>query len=144
LGPDNVTQYWQRESRYDTVINLSFGHHALDALARVLETWVHHMLGVPVSIQPVQEISDERWVWHTGLDVPSSALLNDLYNAVEVDESRIANLLALFRLEFTESAVMRSDIEGRPVYLGMAMDDSRTLKMKPQNLLLNLPLAAQS
>jgi len=35
---------------------------------------------------------------------------------------------------------MRPAIAGRPVYLGMAMDNERQLKLKPQNLLLNLPL----
>ena len=31
---------------------------------------------------------------------------------------------------------------GSPVYLGLAFRPDRTLKVKPQNLLLNLPLAA--
>ena len=30
---------------------------------------------------------------------------------------------------------------GRPVYLAMAMDAANRVKLKPQNLLLNLPLA---
>ena len=34
-------------------------------------------------------------------------------------------------------------IAGRPVYLAMAMDAEHRLKLKPQNLLLNLPLARQ-
>ena len=36
---------------------------------------------------------------------------------------------------------MRAAIAGRPVYLAMAMNESNVLKLKPQNLLLNLPLA---
>ena len=36
---------------------------------------------------------------------------------------------------------MRPAIAGRPVYLAMAMDADGVLKLKPQNLLLNLPLA---
>jgi hypothetical protein len=28
---------------------------------------------------------------------------------------------------------------GRPIYLGMAMTESGRLRLKPQNLLLNLP-----
>ena len=35
---------------------------------------------------------------------------------------------------------MRPAIAGRPVYLAMAMDGEQRLKLKPQNLLLNLPL----
>jgi hypothetical protein len=37
---------------------------------------------------------------------------------------------------------MRADLAGRPVYLGLAITAAQTLKLKPQNLLLNLPLAA--
>jgi hypothetical protein len=36
---------------------------------------------------------------------------------------------------------MRPAIAGRPVYLAMAMNPDNVLKLKPQNLLLNLPLA---
>jgi hypothetical protein len=38
---------------------------------------------------------------------------------------------------------MRASIAGRPVYLAMAMDAGARLTLKPQNLLLNLPLARQ-
>jgi len=35
---------------------------------------------------------------------------------------------------------MRQDIAGRTVYLALAADPEGVLRMKPQNLLLNLPL----
>jgi hypothetical protein len=39
---------------------------------------------------------------------------------------------------------MRADVAGKPVYLGLAMNAEQTLKLKPQNLLINLPLAASA
>jgi hypothetical protein len=39
---------------------------------------------------------------------------------------------------------MSAQIRGKPVYLAMAMDAENRLKLKPQNLLLNLPLAKRS
>jgi hypothetical protein len=39
---------------------------------------------------------------------------------------------------------MRADIAGRPVYLALAMDEQSVVRMKPQNLLTNLPLARPS
>jgi len=39
---------------------------------------------------------------------------------------------------------MRADVGGKPVYLGLAMNAEQTLKLKPQNLLINLPLAASA
>lgn len=144
LTDKNHAMYFGRDERHDTVIDLSFAKPGLDALCRVLERWVAHLLGVNVSIQPVRRIDDQRWVWHTGLDVESSQILNDLYNGKEVDEARMARLLTLFRLEFADASVMRPDIAGRPVYLGMAMNESKALRLKPQNLLVNLPLASRA
>jgi len=56
----------------------------------------------------------------------------------------LRRLLALFRLDFEESAAMRADIAGRPVYLALSMDEKGVVRMKPQNLLLNLPLASRA
>ena len=141
LDEHNADLYWPRDQAHDTVLNLSFAGGGLDALCRVLEAWVRHFLGVGVSIQPVQRISDERWVWHIGLDTEGTRLLNDLYNGVEVDEARLERLIALFRMDFAEPDVMRPDIAGRPVYLAIAMTEDSLLRLKPQNLLVNLPLA---
>ena len=141
LNPDNAALYWERNDRYDTVLDASFARPGLDAFARVLEAWVQHLLKARVRITPVQKIRDERWVWHVGLDAEASSILNDLYNDVEVDDERMGRLLSLFRLEFEDASLMRADIAGRPVYLGMAMSPGKRLKLKPQNLLVNLPLA---
>jgi hypothetical protein len=124
------------------VLDLTFGRAGLDALCRILEDWVAHFLGLRVAIQPVQKISDERWVWHVGLDAEASAILNDLYTGQAVEEGRLARLLSLFRLDFAEPARMRAEIAGRPVYLALAMTPDRQLRLKPQNLLVNLPLAS--
>ena len=56
-------------------------------------------------------------------------------------DERMARLLCLFELGFANPGDMRAGIEGRPVYLAMAMDAGNRLRLKPQNLLLNLPLA---
>ena len=102
---------------------------------------MQHLVGVEVGIQPVQKITDERWVWHLGLDVEASGLLNDLYEGREVGEERLARLLSLFRLEFRDADAMLARVRGRPVYLGLAMTEGQRMKLKPQNLLLNLPYA---
>ena len=144
LNETNAELYWGRNSRYDTVLNLNFAGAGLDALCRVLERWIAHFYAIAVSIQPVQKISDERWAWHIGLDAEGSALLNDLYNGVEVGEGRLARLLSLFRLDFQDPSVVLPDLAGRPVYLALAMSEKSQLRLKPQNLLVNLPLASRA
>ena len=144
LDSENAQTYWARAHKHDTVLNLNFAGDGLDAFCRVLEAWVAHMLDVRVGIEPVQQITDERWVWHVGLDREASRLLDDLWHGEEVGEARLARLLSLFRLEFQDPSVMIADIQGRPVYLALMMTQDKRLKLKPQNLLLNLPLAERA
>jgi hypothetical protein len=141
LSEDNADSYWTRDERFDLAVSLNRGQPALAALCRVLQRWVAHFLAVDVTIAPEREIVDARWVWHVGLDAEASALLNDLYNGVDVADERRERLLCLFALRFADPAAMRPAIAGRPVYLAMAMDRQNRLRLKPQNLLLNLPLA---
>jgi len=141
LSTDNASIYWERDERHDLAVSLNRGQPALDALMRVMEKWVAHFLGVKVTIAHRREIDDKQWVWHVGLDATASGVLNDLYNNEPVAEERMNRLLCLFELRFENPADMRPAIAGRPVYLAMAMDEQNRLKLKPQNLLLNLPLA---
>ena len=144
LRPENAQIYWERDESHDLVVSLNHGQPALDALCRVLEGWVRHFLGAAVRIAVERTIDDDLWVWHVGLDAQASSVLNDLYQGRDVVEERMAAMLCLFRLEFDQPALMRPEIAGCPIYLAMAMDGDKRLKLKPQNLLLNLPLARLS
>ena len=144
LSEDNAGIYWDRDENHDLVISLNHGQPALAALCEVLQRWVRHFLGTGVKIGIEREIDDDQWVWHVGLDAQASGVLNDLYQGDEIAPERMQRMLCLFRLQFDEASVMRPDIAGRPVYLAMAMDPDKRLKLKPQNLLLNLPLARLS
>jgi len=144
LGEANADLYWGRDERHDTVLDLSFAAPGLDAFCRLLEGWVAHFLDVAVSVQPVQRIDDKRWVWHLGLDAEASRLLNDLYEGRPVGEDRMVRLLRLFRLEFRDPSLMRADIAGRPVYLALCCQPNGRVRIKPQNLLVNLPLATRA
>jgi hypothetical protein len=141
LDADNATAYWERDERHDLAISLNRGRPPLAALCRVLERWIAHFRGIEVTIEPQREIDDRNWVWHVGLDAEATTLLNDLYNRADIDDERMGRLLCLFELRFANPGDMRPGIAGRPVYLAMAMDRDARLKLKPQNLLVNLPLA---
>lgn len=141
LSADNAAIYWERDERHDLSVSLNRGQPLQAALMRVLEAWIAHFLGVEVAIRGEREIDERQWTWHVGLDAEASGILNDLYNRQEVDATRLRSLLALFRLDFANPGDMRAELAGRPVWLAMAMDPNRRLRLKPQNLLLNLPLA---
>ncbi len=140
----DLTPEETQELGHGLAFKLVAARSGLKALASVLQRWVRHLLGVETIIRPVPRIADEHWRWHIGLDADASALLNDLYEGREVDEARLRRLIGLFRLDFADAAEMHPDVRGRPVYLGLMMDTQRIVRLKPQNLLLNLPLSATS
>lgn len=140
LDRQNAALYWERESRHDTVVSLTFGRPVLDAFCRVMEAWIFHFLNIEVHINALKKIEEPRWAWHIGLDAEATAILNALWAGEVIDAGRMRRILALFRTDFAEPREMRRDIAGRSVYLALAADGEDRVKMKPQNLLLNLPL----
>ncbi len=144
IDRDNAASYWARDERHDTVVSFNYGRAALDAFCRVIEKWVRHFYGIEVAVKPLRSIQEERWAWHIGLDAEATGILNDLYQGGELDWTRNQRILALFQLDFAEPSVVRPDVAGRVVYLACAMDADNVLRVKPQNLLLNLPLASIS
>ncbi|MCE9660925.1 MAG: DUF6352 family protein [Burkholderiales bacterium] len=157
LNADNAARYFEATERHAFALDLShtfgtdLGHglvitlaradSGLKALGRVLERWVRHFLGVGVRIEPRSRVDDPAWRWHIGLDVDATALLNELYLKGGAELADPSRLIGLFQLEFEDPQAMRADLAGKPVYLGLGMSAAQTLKLKPQNLLLDLPLA---
>ncbi|MDO8306555.1 MAG: DUF6352 family protein [Herminiimonas sp.] len=144
IDQENADTYWARNERHDTVISFAYGRAALTAFCRVIEKWVDHFYGVAVVVRPLRSIEAKHWAWHIGLDAEASGILNDLYAGVELEEARNRRILSLFQLDFVDPSVVRHDVAGRPVYLACAMNEADLLRVKPQNLLLNLPLASIS
>ncbi|HEX4943125.1 MAG TPA: DUF6352 family protein [Usitatibacteraceae bacterium] len=144
LNAENAPFYFLRDEFFSFLLDLTPGREGARALAAVLERWVAHLAGVRVAIEPLARIEDERWRWHAGLDVESTAILNALFRGESVSDEARSRLVSLFRLTFADAGDALPEAAGRPVYLGLAFRDDHTLKLKPQNLLVNLPLARMS
>lgn len=144
IDQENADTYWARNERHDTVVSFAYGRAALTAFCRLIEKWIAHFYGVAVVVRPLRTIEAKHWAWHIGLDAEATGILNDLYAGVELDEARNRRILSLFQLDFVDPSVVRPDVAGRPVYLACAMNTADVLRIKPQNLLLNLPLASIS
>jgi len=144
LDTDNASLYWMRDQRHDLAISMNFGRAANKAFCSVMEKWIRHFFGVAVTIRPLRAIEDRSWAWHIGLDAESTAILNGLWRGEELEPGTFRRMLALFRLDFEDPAAMRADVAGKPVYMALSMNEGAVVRMKPQNLLLNLPLASRS
>jgi hypothetical protein len=148
----NYRHNWLLDLTHEQAAQVGADHHSfeirlarktsgLTALARVLERWTEHFKGVKVRITPLAKIEDAAWRWHTGLDAQSSQLLNTLYEQQPLSEAQLKRLISLFRLDFQDAKDCLPEMQGKPTYLGLAMNEQGLLKLKPQNLLLNLPFS---
>jgi hypothetical protein len=144
LDRDNAESYWTRDERHDTAISFSYSSATLTAFCRVIEKWLRHFFGIETTVKPVRTIEDRNWAWHIGLDAEATGILNDLYEGKELDAARNRRILSLFQLDFADQSIVRPAIAGRPIYLACAMNNDDVLRVKPQNLLVNLPLISLS
>ncbi|MGE0357493.1 MAG: DUF6352 family protein [Burkholderiales bacterium] len=144
LNAENAAFYFLRDELHSFLLDLTPGREGARALATLMERWVGHLAGARVAIEPVERIDDEHWRWHAGLDVESTAILNALYRGEAIADEARARLATLFRLDFTDAADVSPEAAGHPVYLGLAFREDHTLRLKPQNLLVNLPFARAS
>jgi hypothetical protein len=140
LNHENALFYWMRDALHSFALDLTAGREGATALARAIELWIAHLLHVSVRVTPVERIEDPHWRWHCGLDAEASALLDALYRGESVGDETLRRVLVLFRLEFIDGANAAAEAEGPPVYLAVAMRSDQTVKVKPQNLIVNLPV----
>ena len=144
LHEQNATEYWARDEDLDLAVQLNFGHEPINHFCRLVEKWIEHFLGVKSRITPMQQISDPKWSWHVGLDAAATVILNKLYNKEVLEAEELEKIICLFRLDFIDESAVAKAQAGKPVYLAIALNEQQQLKLKPQNLLFNLPLAKAS
>jgi hypothetical protein len=142
LGEHNKDIYWARSDRFDTVIDFRYEQPAPDAFARVLEGWLWHLLKLEVRVEPRPRIDDPDWRWHIGLDREATRILNALYQGQPLPIHDRDRIVGLFRMRICDEHAVIDRVKGKPICLALAMTADQRLKMKPQNLLTNLPLRA--
>ena len=138
----NAWTYWSRSDAHTMVLDLR-QPRAREALARVIELWVAHLLGLETRVEPVERIEDRDWRWFVGLDAEATRIGNALWRG-ERSDAELSRVLALFRMTLPEEPRVDPRAAGHPVYLLLAMDGDKQVRLKPQNLVTGLPLRAQA
>lgn len=139
LSGDNAFDYWSRSDAFAMALDFARSE-SRDAFARVIEKFVRHIHGERVTVTPIAEIKDEDWRWFVGLDSEGTALGNHLWKGVTPSLDQASRALAFFTLRFKDETRVNTNVKGHPVYLLMGMSKDRVLRVKPQNLLMGLPL----
>jgi hypothetical protein len=142
MTPDNAWTYWSRSDAFTMVLNLGADPRSREALGRVMEAWIRHLLGVRTIATPITELKNADWRWYVGLDAEGTRIGDALWKGEAVNDEMRSRLLAKFTLTFEPGTPVLPDVEGRPVYLLLGMTGDRHVRVKPQNLVAGLPLAA--
>jgi hypothetical protein len=141
LNDENAETYWSRSDLFDMALDLTAGRRGLDALGKVIAQWIAHLLSVEVEIEPLTEAANVNLTWYVGLDAEASRIGDALWKGAELDEAARQRIVGLYRLTFSDPEVVLEKAKGEPIYLISAMTADRTLRMKPQNLVVGLPIA---
>jgi hypothetical protein len=142
LKSADADRYWQRSDAFDMVLDLGGKPSGRVALGKALAHWIRQIHGFEPSIEPVDSVRDANWRWFVGLDAQATALGNALWRGEEQDVEAASRLIALYRLTLPDEVPVVPAAQGAPIYLMLAMDRDRLVRMKPQNLVTGLPLAA--
>ena len=137
LGGGNEWTYWSRSDAHTTVLNFGGDPEARRGMAKALEAFIRHMLRVDVTVTPHTRAENVDLRWYVGLDRSGTAIGDALWH----DRPLPAALVGLFELQFNDQTAMRSDLAGQPIWLILGQEKDGAIRMKPQNLLVGLPLA---
>ncbi|SEM78099.1 hypothetical protein SAMN04488003_104171 [Loktanella fryxellensis] len=138
LGGGNDWTYWSRSDAHTTVLNFGGDPQARQGMARALTAFIKHMLGIAVTITPHLRADDVDLRWYVGLDRTGTAIGDALWRS----QPQPGPLVGLFALHFDDPQAVRADLAGQPVWLILGQEADGAVRMKPQNLLTGLPLAA--
>jgi hypothetical protein len=138
LSDSNEAGYWERSDTFDLGLDLTAGRRGLSALGEVIARWTKHMLDIEVSVLPLTEVRNVALSWYVGLDAEGTRLGDALWRGEALDERAQRRLVGLYKLDVMQK--VEDEPESAPTYLFFAMSDEMTLFLKPQNLLIGLPL----
>jgi Family of unknown function (DUF6352) len=141
MDDGNTWTYWSGSDAHAMAMNIGGNPKARVGLCRTIERWIAHLLGVGVSVETVPSIKDRDWRWFVGLDSEGTKIGNALWNGDAPEGNLAERIVALMRLNIKDIGLVDERVGGRPVYLILAMGADKMVRLKPQNLLVGLPLA---
>jgi hypothetical protein len=140
LDDATAAGYRERSDRFDMALDLTAGQRGLVALGAVVRRWLSHLLAIDVAIEPLSELRNAPLAWYVGLDSEATRIGDTLWNDSDLDEETRSRLVGFFRLTFRNPEDMIDKVRGEPVYLLAAMTADEVLHLKPQNLVMGLPI----
>jgi hypothetical protein len=138
MSEGNAWTYWSRSDAHAMALNFGGDARARAGLATVIAAFLRHLLGLSVTVEPLTDVREPDFRWYVGLDAEATAIGDALWRGAT--PAGLDRLVGLFRLRIADAGRADPRLAGMPVYLLMALTPDRRLRLKPQNLLVGLPL----
>ncbi|KAB1070829.1 DUF6352 family protein [Methylobacterium planeticum] len=142
MTDETAWTYWSRSDAFTMALNMSANPKSREGLARAIEAWLRHLLGLEAHVEPLARIEDRDWRWFVGLDAEATRIGNALWRGESIEPEAATRVLALFRMTLLDTSRVDPKVAGHPIYLLLAMNTGRLVTLKPQNLVAGLPLAS--
>jgi hypothetical protein len=143
LVDDNAQHYWARSDNFDFALDLTSGRSGVRALGQVIERWVDHLLGVPVDVEPLTALTEADFTWYIGLDAEGTRIGDALWRDDDIDDDTRARLVALLALHVRDVELVDPKLGRAPAYLILASTPEKVVRLKPQNLVIGLPVSGR-
>jgi hypothetical protein len=138
MSEANAWTYWSRSDAHAMALNFGGDAKARVGLATAIAAFLRHLLGLSVLVEPLVDVREADFRWYVGLDAEASAIGDALWRGET--PAALDRLVGLFRLRIEDAGRADQRLVGMPVYLLLALTPDRRLRLKPQNLLVGLPL----
>jgi hypothetical protein len=138
MAEANAHAYWTQSDAHALALPFGAEPRARAGLAAAIGGFLRHLLALEVEIEPLVTADEPDLRWYVGLDAEGTRIGDALWRGSREGSDR---LIGLFRLRAREPGSFEPRMEGQAVYLFMGMTEGGGVRLKPQNLIIGLPLA---
>ncbi len=144
LTDENARSYAGRSDAHDLVFDLTHPEQGRQALAKAMAIWTTHLLGFSPVYETVERFANESFAWFLALDADGTAIGNKVWTGETLTESDSRRILALFAFTLPDHPRIAMEQRGKRGFAVLGSSADRLVRIKPQNLIAGLPLAADS
>lgn len=142
LNDTNAGTYRARSDAHDLVLDITDLAGGRAAMARAMTRWIAHLTGIAIEFTPVERFSGHDFGWFLSLDQDGTAFANKVWRGEALEDEEASRVLALFTFTLPDHPRLEAGKRGAAGFAVLGSSADRFVRIKPQNLIAGLPLAA--
>lgn len=139
MDDGNAWTYWSRSDAHSMALNFGGNAKSRTGLAVAIAVFLQHLLKLETAVEPLTDVTVESFKWYVGLDAEATRIGDALWRGDD-PVAGLDRLIGLFRLRVLSTDAVDPRLAGEPIYLMLASSPGNEVRLKPQNLIVGLPL----